>query len=51
MNFGISQSYISRLDKKIINKMKKEIISKTGQKFFEKLMTKKYRYGRMKLNI
>ena len=27
---GISQSYISRLEKKIINKMKKEIISKTG---------------------
>ena len=25
MNFGISQSYISRLEKKIINKMKKEI--------------------------
>ena len=31
MNFGISQSYISRLEKKIINKMKKEIMSKTGQ--------------------
>ena len=30
MNFGISQSYISRLEKKIINKMKKEIMSKTG---------------------
>ena len=28
--FGISQSYISRLEKKIINKMKKEILSKTG---------------------
>ena len=28
---GISQSYISRLEKKIINKMKKEIMSKTGQ--------------------
>ena len=27
---GISQSYISRLEKKIINKMRKEIISKTG---------------------
>jgi len=27
---GISQSYISRLEKKIMNKMKKEIISKTG---------------------
>ena len=27
---GISQSYISRLEKKIIGKMKKEIISKTG---------------------
>ena len=27
---GISQSYISRLEKKRINKMKKEIISKTG---------------------
>ena len=24
MSFGISQSYISRLEKKIINKMKKE---------------------------
>ena len=30
MNDGISQSYISRLEKKIINKMKKDIISKTG---------------------
>ena len=30
MNFGISQSYISRLEKKIINKMKKEITSKIG---------------------
>ncbi len=30
MNFGISQSYISRLEKKIINKMKKDIMSKTG---------------------
>ena len=30
MNFGISQSYISRLEKKIINKMKKEIASKIG---------------------
>lgn len=27
---GISQSYISRLEKKIINKMKKEILSQTG---------------------
>ena len=27
---GISQSYISRLEKKIINKMKKEITSKIG---------------------
>ena len=27
---GISQSYISRLEKKIINKMRKDIISKTG---------------------
>ena len=27
---GISQSYISRLEKKIIKKMKKEIMSKTG---------------------
>ena len=27
---GISQSYISRLEKKIIGKMKKEILSKTG---------------------
>ena len=27
---GISQSYISRLEKKIIGKMKKDIISKTG---------------------
>ena len=27
---GISQSYISKLEKKIINKMKKEIMSKTG---------------------
>ena len=27
---GISQSYISRLEKKIIDKMKKEILSKTG---------------------
>ena len=27
---GISQSYISRLEKKIIGKMKKEITSKTG---------------------
>lgn len=30
MNFGISQSYISRLEKKIIGKMKKEIASKIG---------------------
>lgn len=30
MNFGISQSYISRLEKKIIGKMKKDIMSKTG---------------------
>jgi DNA-directed RNA polymerase specialized sigma subunit len=28
--FGISQSYISRLEKKIIGKMKKDIMSKTG---------------------
>ena len=28
--YGISQSYISRLEKKIIGKMKKEILSKTG---------------------
>ena len=28
MNYGISQSYISRLEKKIINKMKKDIASK-----------------------
>lgn len=27
---GISQSYISRLEKKIINKMRKDILSKTG---------------------
>ena len=27
---GISQSYISRLEKKIIKKMKKDIMSKTG---------------------
>jgi len=27
---GISQSYISRLEKKIINKMKRDIMSKTG---------------------
>ena len=27
---GISQSYISRLEKRIISKMKKEILSKTG---------------------
>ena len=27
---GISQSYISRLEKKIMKKMKKEIVSKTG---------------------
>ncbi len=27
---GISQSYISRLEKKIIHKMKREILSKTG---------------------
>lgn len=27
---GISQSYISRLEKKIIVKMKKDIMSKTG---------------------
>jgi RNA polymerase sporulation-specific sigma factor len=27
---GISQSYISRLEKKIISKMKKDIMSKTG---------------------
>ena len=28
--YGISQSYISRLEKKIIGKMKKDIMSKTG---------------------
>ena len=27
---GISQSYISRLEKKIMNKMKEDIVSKTG---------------------
>ena len=27
---GISQSYISRLEKRIIGKMRKEILSKTG---------------------
>ena len=27
---GISQSYISRLEKKIMKKMKKDIMSKTG---------------------
>ena len=27
---GIAQSYISRLEKKIMNKMKKDIVSKTG---------------------
>ena len=27
---GISQSYISRLEKRIMKKMKKEIMSKTG---------------------
>ena len=27
---GISQCYISRLEKKIMNKMKKDIMSKTG---------------------
>lgn len=27
---GISQSYISRLEKKIMNKMKKDILSKAG---------------------
>ena len=27
---GISQSYISRLEKRIMNKMKKDIMSKTG---------------------
>ena len=27
---GISQSYISRLEKKIMKKMKKDILSKTG---------------------
>lgn len=27
---GISQSYISRLEKKIIGKMRKDIMSKTG---------------------
>lgn len=30
MNYGISQSYISRLEKKIISKMKKDIASKIG---------------------
>jgi len=30
MNCGISQSYISRLEKKIIYKMKREINSKIG---------------------
>ncbi len=30
MNFGISQSYISRLEKKIIGKMRKDIKSKIG---------------------
>ena len=30
MSYGISQSYISRLEKKIIKKMKKDIMSKTG---------------------
>ena len=30
MNYGISQSYISRLEKKIIGKMKKDISSKIG---------------------
>ena len=30
---GISQSYISRLEKKILNKMKKEILSKTRIKY------------------
>ena len=33
---GISQSYISRLEKKIMKKMKKEILSKTGWDDFEK---------------
>ena len=33
---GISQSYISRLEKKIIGKMKKEIMSKTGWKLRKK---------------
>jgi DNA-directed RNA polymerase specialized sigma subunit len=27
---GISQSYISRLEKKIMKKMRKDILSKTG---------------------
>ena len=27
---GISQSYISRIEKKIMKKMKKDILSKTG---------------------
>ena len=31
MNYGISQSYISRLEKKIIGKMKKDISSKIGE--------------------
>ena len=30
MNYGISKGYISRLEKKIINKMKKDIASKIG---------------------
>ena len=30
MKCGISQSYISRLEKKIISKMRKDIMSKTG---------------------
>ena len=42
MSFGISQSYISRLEKKIINKMKKEITSKIGWYFTE---YKKPRFG------
>ena len=39
---GISQSYISRLEKKIMKKMRKEIMSKTGWKiFYVQVLTKK----------
>ncbi len=37
---GISQSYISRLEKKIMKKMKKEINSKIGQKYYKKARKK-----------